>query len=111
MEELLKGWFGDLTILIIPLFAGVICSFIVEAINQATSDKVKGKTITAVTCLIVGVFLVFGFPSVVNGWFDTALIVIMNWAFAVLFYHLGGKLIVEKIIGKAIKVVGKKTDE
>lgn len=111
MEELLKGWFGDLTILIIPLFAGVICSFIVEAINQATSDRVKGSTITAVICLVVGVFLTLGFPSVVSGWFDTALIVVMNWAFAVLFYHLGGKKIVEMIVGKAIKVVGKKTDE
>ena len=110
MEQLLIGWFGDLTIRIIPLFAGVICSLIVEAINQGTSDKVKGKTITAIVCLIVGVFLVFGFPSVVKGWFDTVLIVVMNWAFAVLFYMAGGKVIVKKIIGKAINVVGKKTE-
>jgi len=111
MEQLLTGWFGDLTILIIPLFAGIVCSFIVEAINQATSDKVKGSMITTVICLIVGVFLTLGFPSVVNGWFDTVLIVVMNWAFAVLFYKVGGKVIVEKIIGKAISVVGKKTDQ
>lgn len=110
MEHLLTGWFGDFTILIIPLFAGVICSFIVEAINQTTSDRIKGSTITAITCLVVGVFLVFGFPSVVNGWFDTVLIVVMNWAFAVLFYRIGGKVIVEKIIGKAVTVVSKRSE-
>lgn len=111
MENLLVGWFGDLTILVIPLFAGIVSSFIIEAINQSTTDKVKGKSITAILCFIIGIALVFGFPSVVIGWFDMALVIVMNWAFAVLFYHLGGRLIVEKIIGKAIKVVGKKTDE
>jgi len=110
MEQLLIGWFGELTILIIPLFAGIVCSFIIEAINQSTSDKVKGSLITAVICLIVGIFLTLGFPSVVVGWFDTVLIVVMNWAFAILFYRIGGKIIVEKIIGKAISVVGKKTE-
>lgn len=111
MEDLLIKWFGDLTIVVIPIFAGIISSFIVEAINQSTPNFVTGKFITAVLCLLIGLGLVFGFPNVIAGWFDKILVIVMNWAFAVLFYHLGGKLIVEKIIGKVIKVVGKKTDE
>ena len=93
MEELLIKWFGDLTILVIPLFAGIVSSFIVEAINQSTPEFVTGKSITAILCLLIGVGLVFGFPNVVTTLFDKILVVLMNWAFAVLFYHLGGKLI------------------
>lgn len=111
MEDLLVKWFGDLTILAIPLFAGIISSFIIEAVNQSTPAAVTGKSITAVLCLLIGIGLTFGFPNVITGWFDKCLVVAMNWAFAVLFYHLGGKLIVEKIIGKAVKVISKKTDE
>ena len=110
MEELLISWFGDLTIIVIPVFAGIICSFIIEAINQSTPDKIRGKYLTAIVCLAVGIFLVFGFPSVVTGWFDKVLIVAMNWAFAVSFYFIAGKIVVQKIIGKAIKVIGNKTD-
>ncbi|MFZ3035515.1 MAG: hypothetical protein WA138_16075 [Parvibaculum sp.] len=110
MENLLLKWFGDLTILIIPLVAGVVSSFIIEAINQSTPDKIKGKYLTAIICLVVGVFLIFGFPNVVTTWFDRILIVVLNWAFAISFYAIAGKLVVQKIIGKAINVVGKKTD-
>lgn len=111
MEDLLVKWFGDFAILIIPLFAGIVSSFIVEAINQYTPESVQGKYLTPIVCFVFGLFLIFGFPSVITGWFDKILIVIMNWAFAVLFYHLGGKKIVELIISNIIKFVGKKTDQ
>ena len=111
MEQLLMGWFGSLTIIIIPVFAGIICSFIIEAINQTTPDRIKGKYLTAFICFIVGVFLVFGFPLVVTTWFDKVLIVALNWAFAVSFYLVAGKLVVQKVIGKAMKVISNKTDE
>lgn len=111
MEQLLLGWFGKLTIIVIPVFAGVVCSFIIEAINQSTPDKIKGKHLTALVCLVVGIFLVFGFPNVVTTWFDKVLIVALNWAFAVSFYLLAGKLVVQKVIGKALQVVTNKTDE
>lgn len=111
MEQLLVGWFGSLTIIVIPIFAGIVCSFIIEAINQSTPDKIKGKYLTAIICLVVGIFLVFGFPSVVTNWFDKILIVALNWAFAVSFYLIAGKLVVQKVIGKAMKVISNKTDE
>ena len=111
MQDLLIGWFGDFTLIVIPVFAGIICSFIIEAVNQATPEIIKGKYLTAVICLIVGIFLVFGFPKVVTNWFDMVLIIVMNWAFAVSFYKLAGKVVVQKVIGKAINVISKKTDE
>ncbi len=111
MEQLLLSWFGSFTIIVIPVFAGIVCSFIIEAINQSTPDRIKGKYLTAIICLIVGIFLVFGFPNVVTTLFDKVLIVALNWAFAVSFYKVAGKTVVQKVIGKAIKTVSSKTDE
>jgi len=111
MEKLLIDWFGSFTIIIIPIFAGIICSFIIEAINQSTPDKIRGKYLTAIICLAVGIFLVFGFPNVVTNWFDKILIIALNWAFAVSFYLIAGKVVVQKVIGKALKVVTDKTGE
>lgn len=39
MEQLLLSWFGSFTIIVIPVFAGIVCSFIIEAINQNTPDR------------------------------------------------------------------------
>lgn len=110
MEQLLIKWFGDLALLIVPLFAGIFCSFIIEGINQATPDKIGGKWIAVAVTVAFGTVLAFGFSEIVQGWFDKFIIISLNWAFALIFYHLGGKRIVKSIVGFSMKVVNKKVE-
>ena len=110
MEALLIKWFGDLALLVVPLFAGIFCSFIIEGINQVTPQGVSGKLITVLVTVLFGTVLAFGFSEIVQGWFDKFIIISLNWAFALLFYHLGGKRIVKSIVGYSVKVVGRKID-
>lgn len=110
MEQLLIKWFGDVALFIVPVFAGVFCSFIIEGINQATPDKVSGKLIAVIVTVVCGTVLAFGFSEIVQGWFDKFIIISLNWAFALIFYHLGGKRIVKAIVGFSMKVVSKKVE-
>ncbi|MDY0082858.1 MAG: hypothetical protein RBR74_06735 [Ignavibacteriaceae bacterium] len=111
MEQFIVSLFGDFSIIAIPFVAGITCSFIIEAINQITPEWLRARFIVPLVCFIVGVFLIFAFPHIVQGWIDSILIVTINLVFAIVFYKFAGTLVVQKIIGKAVNVVSKKTDE
>lgn len=108
MEEFIMGIFGSWSIVAIPLVAGIVCSFIIEAIKITSPKWLRARYIVPLVCLVVSVFLIFAFPSVVRGWIDSILIVVMNLVFAIVFYKIAGTIIVQKIISKAVNIVSKK---
>lgn len=110
MEDLLIKVFGDYAILFIPIVSGIACSFVIEALNQTTPPKISGKGLFAIVSLAIGVLLLFVFPSLTSGWAEKVFLVIMNSTVALVFYHIGGKILVERLIGGAIKLIGKKVD-
>lgn len=110
MEDLLVKIFGDYAILFIPIVSGMASSFVIEAVNQSTPASVSGKGLFAIVSLLVGFLLLFVFPSLTNGWAEKVFMVLMNSTVALVFYHVGGKLLVEKLIGGAIKLIAKKVD-
>ena len=110
MEDLLIKVFGDYAILFVPIVSGIASSFVIEAINQTTPPKLSGRGLFAIVSLLIGGLLIFVFPSLTNGWAEKLFMIILNATVALVFYHVGGKLLVEKLIGGAIKLISKKVD-
>jgi len=110
MEQLLVKVFGDYAILFVPIVSGIACSFVIEAVNQTTPPALSGKGLFGIVSLLVGVLLIFVFPGLTNGWAEKVFMVLMNATVALVFYHVGGKILVEKLIGGAIKLISKKVD-
>lgn len=109
MEEFIINIVGETwAIIAIPVFVGIIASFVIKAIDLATPDKMVAPLITLAICVILGIASAFFFPLIVAGWRDIIMVSLMNVAFAFVFYHLGGKHLVEFIIGKSVEKIKSK---
>lgn len=121
MEELIISIFGKFSILIVPIVCGVITSFVVEAISKTLprkenvkmvcEKKVRGKIVNAVASFLLGVLMIFVFPSLINGVPEIIFFIILNWSFATMFYHFGGRKTVEAVVNGATKLIKKKTEQ
>lgn len=110
MEKILIEWFGSLALFVVPILSGVVTSFIVEAINYVTPKALNSKMILTIVSVVAGVLLIFGFPQIATNLFDKILIAVMNVVVAIIFYMLGGKVIVTFLVEKALGTVKNKAD-
>jgi len=108
MEKIFINWFGSLALFIIPVLAGLVTSFIIEAIDYITPTKLSAKWITLAVAILTGVGLIFGFPNVAVELFDKILIVVINIVFAIIFYSIGGKVVVKFLAEKTVGLIKKK---
>lgn len=109
MEELIVSIFGKFTILFVPVVCGILSSFVIEAVNEVTPESVGDKLVNLVVSLLLGVLMIFVFPSIINGVPEIILFIILNFSFAIVFFKLGGKVAVESFVNGALKIIKKKT--
>lgn len=109
MEQFILSVVGKTwAIIAIPLLVGIIASFVIKVIDLLTPEKVLGRLITFIVCIVLGILSTFVFPLIVVGWKDIIMVSLMNIAFAFVFYHLGGKHLVDFLIGKSIEKIKNK---
>jgi len=106
IEHFGLGW----SLFAIPVFSGVVMSFVVIAIDTLTTDAFKGRWMLLGASFVVGAGLVVGFPTVCATLFDKIIVTFLNVLFALTFYHLKGKELVEFIIIKVFGKVQKKVE-
>ena len=112
MEQFFIDKFGlGWSLFVIPVFSGILMSFLIVALDTVTPEKVKGKWMLLIASVLVGAGLIFGFPKVITTPFDMVLVAFMNVIFALTFYHLKGKQMVEWLIEKTFQKVQKQVDK
>lgn len=99
------------TLVFLPLFTGVICSFIIEGINSVTPKKIKGIALTLIVVLFVGILNLFLFPNFYPDIPFKILMFVLNITFTFGFYHTFGKKVVETVTKKYLRVLKIDTDQ
>ena len=95
------GPIGRWTIIVlIPLFTGIVASFIIEGINSVTSPETKGIALSWIVPILLGVLNWFLFPNFVPDIPFKILMLALNVCFTFGFYHTFGKKIVEGVTAK-----------
>ena len=100
MEEFIINLAGDWSIVAVPIFVGVLASFVIKAIDLLTPEKVISRLLVFLVCVILGIASNFVFPEIVVGWKDFVMVSLMNIAVAFIFYNFGGNTIVDFLMGK-----------
>ena len=118
MESMLREYFGNLGILIVPVFSGVLTSFVVEALNYLRgdkADKATGKSfflspkftnlvISIIVTVLTGATLKSYIPTI----WDALLYLVANISVAITFYEFGGRKLVEGVVNAITRRIKKK---
>lgn len=126
IDELVKSNIGNWGFILIPLFTGLISSFVIEAVSICFGDinlKFKSNNIQQIINFFfdfrrIELYIIFVISFIVtkifnNYYFDKderLLFFITICGVSLVFYALAGKFIVKKIIKKFVVFLTDKTD-
>lgn len=110
MEEFFINTFGSFALWILPIFSGIVMSFLVEAVDYLTPKKLRSRWLLLLFSILVGVGLIFGFPIIVASLFDKIAVAFLNVIVALVFYKLFGKVIVQRLMNFALGRITNKFD-
>lgn len=111
MEQALNDIAGKYTFFAIPIIVGLLSSFIVAAIDYITPEKIKGKWLLTLLSVLIGFGLAFAFPTIAVWWLDILILAVLNASSALLFFHLGGRKMIDKLIKTFINKIQNKAEE
>lgn len=99
MEQIIRNSFGDYGYFIIPIIAGILISFVAEALNKITPKVVSNHVLLFCVNIVVTIQVLFVFPSYFQD--DIAELIfafVLNLSFSYVFYYTLGQKVVRLIM-------------
>lgn len=109
MEQLILDISTKWAFLLVPVFAGLFCSFVIEAVLHYTPEALTLKWVILIVTFPIAVLMVWGTPTINPLAFDKVLSGLLSIAFSIAGYYAFGKRIVQLILSFVEKKIGEKT--
>jgi uncharacterized membrane-anchored protein YitT (DUF2179 family) len=112
MEQIIRNSFGDYGYFIIPIIAGILISFVAEALNKITPKVVSNHVLLFCVNIVVTIQVLFVFPSYFQD--DIAELIfafVLNLSFSYVFYYTLGQKVVRLIMKNIEHRIDDKIDD
>lgn len=112
MEQIIRNSFGDYGYFIIPIIAGILISFVAEALNKITPKVVSNHVLLFCVNIVVIIQVLFVFPSYFQD--DIAELIfafVLNLSFSYVFYYTLGQKVVRLIMKNIEHRIDDKIDD